>query len=97
MGGEQILPQRELQVDQLFCPLGGTQCFLQERKAGGVLVVRMLELVLGPCSLVRKGTAILQQINYSDRHQWVSCYITAAHLEKAPRLAIKSSQGRAMT
>lgn len=66
-----------------------TQCFPQERKGGGLLVVHMLEVVLGPCSLVRKGTAMLQQINYSDRHQWVSCYITVAHSRKHQGLLSK--------
>lgn len=66
--------------------LGRVQCFRPERVTGGVLIAGMLEGVLGPSSLDRKDTAILQ----AGR-----CHVTEVYLEKAPRLAIKSSQGRA--
>lgn len=50
----------------LFCSSSG-QCTQQEGAGGDVLVAPAMGAVLQPCSLVRKGTAILLRCDCSDR------------------------------
>lgn len=61
VGGGEIYAER-VTGGSVFLLSGQVQCSRQQRVAGGVLVACMLGEVLGPSSLVRKGTAILPQM-----------------------------------